>query len=169
MIYFAKLPTGSIKIGTSVNVDRRAEQLASHYGCEIEILHTMEGGRDVEVSLHRRFSHLRLGKTEQFQPGPDLAEFIGLPLFVAANPETVEAQAPQGSPDVTIKVDAEVVQAIRLLAAHRNVSLNQMATDLLRGPVAAAHAEMLRELTQASQPAADDAPARPSRRKPKAP
>ena len=81
-----------------------------------------------------------------------------------------EAGRPKtGRNDTTVKIDAELVQVVRVAAAHRGVPLNQLLTDLLRGPAMAIRAEMLRELNQASQPAADDTPARPSRRKPKAP
>jgi hypothetical protein len=39
----------------------------------------MEGGPKEEQQIHERFSHLRFGRKEQFRPGPDLMEFIGLP------------------------------------------------------------------------------------------
>lgn len=91
MIYFAQLPTGAIKIGTSENVDARLGQLERHYRHPVALLHTIDGGRDIEREMHERFGHLRFGKTEQFRPGPDLMEFIGKPLLVGANPEAVEA------------------------------------------------------------------------------
>ena len=90
MIYFAQLPTGGIKIGYSEDVERRMEQLAYHYGDELSVLHTMPGDRAKEREMHERFAHLRLGRTEQFQPGPDLMAFIGRPLLVTADPNAVE-------------------------------------------------------------------------------
>lgn len=75
-----------------------------------------------------------------------------------------------GRVDTTVKIDTRLIQKARVVAGHRNVPLNQLLSDMLEGPINAATAEVLRELsTPADQPAADDAPARPSRRKPKAP
>jgi hypothetical protein len=62
-----------------------------HYGQPLALLATMPGDRSTEREIHERFSHLRLGKTEQFQPGRDLLEFIGKPLLVGINPAVVEA------------------------------------------------------------------------------
>jgi hypothetical protein len=92
MIYFAQTPTGSIKIGTTDNLPGRMSQLAGHYGTELVLLTTMPGDKKKERSIHKQFSHLRLGRTEQFRPGSDLMEFIGKPLLVGANPEAVEAE-----------------------------------------------------------------------------
>lgn len=123
MIYFAKLPTGAIKIGHSVNPDQRSQALRSHYGCDLEILRTMEGGRDVERELHERFSHLRLGRTEQFRPGPDLAEFIGLPLFVSPNPETVEAQGvPRDTKPVRLELSLADIARLERVARSKGLS-----------------------------------------------
>ena len=95
MIYFAQLPGGSIKIGTTVDVEARLQSLESHYGTELALLATMPGDRSVEAEIHERFSHLRLGRTEQFQPAADLMAFIGRPLLVDPNPDAVEGKAQQ--------------------------------------------------------------------------
>jgi hypothetical protein len=58
MIYFAQLPTGSIKIGHSADVDARLGQLRSHYGADLALLGTIEGGRETEREIHERFAHL---------------------------------------------------------------------------------------------------------------
>jgi hypothetical protein len=63
VIYFAQLPGGSIKIGTTNDVDARLSGLANHYGTELALLATMPGDRSVEAEMHERFSHLRLGST----------------------------------------------------------------------------------------------------------
>jgi hypothetical protein len=93
VIYFAQLPTGSIKIGCANDVEGRLSGLAYHYGTELALLATMPGDRSVEVEIHERFSHLRLGRTEQFRPGADLMQFIGKPLVVGINPDAIEAHA----------------------------------------------------------------------------
>jgi hypothetical protein len=91
MIYFAQTATGSIKIGTTEDVDGRMDTLASHYGASLALLATMPDGKPEEQEIHERFAHHRIRRTEQFRPGADLLEFIGKPLLVNANPEAVEA------------------------------------------------------------------------------
>lgn len=100
MIY-ALQPTdgGPVKIGFSADVDTRRAQLESHYGKRLALLATMPGGREEEAEIHARFSHLRLGRTEQFRPAADLMAFLGRPLLVDANPDAVEAME---SPEVVI-------------------------------------------------------------------
>lgn len=82
MIYFLRLPTGSIKIGYTGDLDSRMKQLRRHYGCDFKIVATMPGGINEEQALHQQFAHLRFGREEQFRPGPDLCEFIGRHLLV---------------------------------------------------------------------------------------
>jgi hypothetical protein len=91
-VYFMQ-PTdgGPVKIGFTDDLDARHKQLERHYGKPLTILATIEGGPDEERELHARFSHLRLGRTEQFRPAFDLMSFIGRPLLVGANPDAVEA------------------------------------------------------------------------------
>ena len=83
MIYFVQ-PTdgGPVKIGCSSNVPIRVKQLEAHYGRPLALLATIDGGRSKESELHRRFAHLRLGRTEQFRPAAELMAFINRPLFV---------------------------------------------------------------------------------------
>jgi hypothetical protein len=54
----------------------------------------MRGGRATEKMIHAEFGHLRIGRTEQFRPAPELIAFIGKPLLVGINPDTVEAMKP---------------------------------------------------------------------------
>jgi len=74
-----------------------------------------------------------------------------------------------GRVDTTVKIDVRLVQKARVVAGHRNVPLNQLLSDMLEGPINAATAEVLRELATPPPDQPADAPARPSRRKPKAP
>ena len=94
MIYFAQLQSGSIKIGVTNNLEQRITSLTTYYRARPTVLCTMEGDIRTEREIHERFSHLRLGKTEQFKPGADLMEFIGRPLLVGQNPDAVEAVDP---------------------------------------------------------------------------
>lgn len=92
MIYFLQsLDGGPVKIGFTDDFPARRKALENHYRRPLAVLATREGGRPEEAALHARFAHLRLGRTEQFQPGPDLMEFIGRPLLVGANPEAAVA------------------------------------------------------------------------------
>jgi hypothetical protein len=117
MIYFAQLPsTGAIKIGFSDNVEARLSQLAGHYRERLSLLHVIKGNLDTEREIHERFSHLRLGKTEQFRAGIDLMEFIGKPLLVNINAEAVEAKG-YPSPRVQITLDPETRERFKLIQA----------------------------------------------------
>lgn len=84
MIYFAQpVDGGPVKIGTTENLPQRLAGLESTYGKPMALLGTMPGGRDEERAIHDRFSHLRLGRTEQFRPEPELMQFIGKPLLTS--------------------------------------------------------------------------------------
>lgn len=98
MIYFAQTPSGSIKIGHSATVDTRLRNLASHYGSALRLLATMPGGREEERNIHARFSHHRIGRTEQFRPGRDLLEFIGNPMIINDGARPVVASVPLKGP-----------------------------------------------------------------------
>jgi hypothetical protein len=92
VIYFAQMPNGAIKIGFSENVPARMRDLKKYYGVDLALLHVEDGGRRDEIAWHNRFSHLRLGRTEQFRPASDLMAAIGRPLLVGVNPDTVEVK-----------------------------------------------------------------------------
>lgn len=117
MVYFAQLPTGSIKIGYSSDVNTRMDQLRGHYGAEPSLLLVMDGDRETEAEMHQRFAHLRLGRTEQFKPGPDLMAFIGRPLLVSPNPEAVEA-IEATSRSVRVRVAGEWAAWLERAAKH---------------------------------------------------
>lgn len=99
MIYFMQSTEGGpVKIGYTSNLERRHKQLETHYQKSLSVLATLEGDESREREIHDQFAHLRLGedgrpgkKVEQFRPALELMEFIGRPLFVTPNPQTVEA------------------------------------------------------------------------------
>lgn len=98
MIYaMQSLDGGVVKIGMTSDVDRRRVQLERTYGTPLALLAVFPGGREEEARIHGQFAHLRIGRTEQFRPAPDLMEFLGRPLLVGANPEAVEAMGTVGS------------------------------------------------------------------------
>lgn len=81
---------GPVKIGTTMNLEQRHAALEARYGAKLAILATMEGDREREQEIHDQFAHLRLGRTEQFRPAPELFTFIDRPLLVSPNPDVVE-------------------------------------------------------------------------------
>lgn len=80
-IYFLQVPSGPIKIGftTKKPMGRMLELQAGNHET-LTLLHWMPGTLEMERDLHRRFLHLLL-RSEWFQPGPDLLEFIRLTIL----------------------------------------------------------------------------------------
>lgn len=74
MIYFAGCQ-GLIKIGTSLNVQKRLAALQSGCPYPIKLLAAYPGGPKEERRLHRQFLHLRT-RGEWHQPGADLRALI---------------------------------------------------------------------------------------------
>lgn len=113
MIYFIQ-PTdgGPIKIGYSANVEERRSQLESYFGRELAVLAIMKGDREEEKRIHRLFDHLRLGRTEQFRPKIDLMTFIGRPLLVASNPDTVELLE-SAKIDIRFRLDDDLYRRVK--------------------------------------------------------
>ena len=99
MIYFVQpVSGGPIKIGYSEDVPRRHKQLEGTYRQPLTLLAAIDGEMEDEAAIHARFSHLRLGITEQFRPEADLMEFSGCPVLVSQNPAAVEAMPPRPTP-----------------------------------------------------------------------
>jgi len=95
LIYFMQaVGGGPIKIGKANDVARRRDQLQRFYACDLRVLGTVEGDSDRERELHAQFGHLRIARTEQFQPGPEIYEFLGLPC-----PGEQQVQAMSGNHD----------------------------------------------------------------------
>lgn len=92
MIYFLQpVDGGPVKIGRTDNLDARRKQLEAHYGCQLALLATMPGDKEEESEIHERFREIRFGRTEQYRPTSELMAFIGKPLLVGANSDSVEA------------------------------------------------------------------------------
>jgi hypothetical protein len=132
MIYFAQTSTGSIKIGTTINLRNRLSALKSYFGNEVLLLATMPGDRAEERRLHEKFAHLRFPGTEQFRPAPDLIEFIGRPLLVCANPDAIIVERPKPTgrvavsfrfKPVTVRQIAEIAKRMHGLSDVRVISL----------------------------------------------
>lgn len=124
-VYFVQAADGGpIKIGTSVDVRARLKQLELAYKRPLAMLAEMPGGREEEGAIHERFSHLRIGRTEQFRPGPDLLEFIGRPLFAGGDVEPMKCHV---QPTVlNVKGSRAEKEYLQRLSKVTGVSLAEM-------------------------------------------
>lgn len=133
MIYFMQaVDGGPVKIGFTDDLPTRHYQLERNYGRPLAILATMEGGREREAEIHARFAHLRLGKKEQFRPGVDLMQFIGRPLLVGANPDAVELMESREDARRYVRLDDELCEIGRKLAAIRGTTMTELFTGILK-------------------------------------
>jgi hypothetical protein len=134
MVYFVQaIDGGPVKIGYSEDVTTRVKQLESHYGRPLTVLHVMDGDREAEKAIHRRFDHLRIRRTEQFQPAPDLMAFINRPLFVNAMPvEELEVNPDVKPLVVGIRAYPEWKQWLDELAEHDNRSIVDLISHTLK-------------------------------------
>jgi hypothetical protein len=130
MIYFARLPSGSIKIECTDDVDQRMQSLKFQYGSGLAILHTMPGGQEAEHELHERFAHLRFGRSEQFRAGLDLLEFIGKSLLVNAAPEAVERLEPKKVP-IRMDLKPEDHKEMERQAGMRDITISSLARMII--------------------------------------
>jgi len=75
-VYFVRESgTGAIKIGTSKQLSKRLAELARVLPYAIDLLATIDGGREVEWTIHNRFDHARI-RGEWFRPVSELLEYI---------------------------------------------------------------------------------------------
>jgi hypothetical protein len=151
VIYFMQATDGGpVKIGHSADVPTRVRQLASHYRKPLAVLATMDGDREEEAEIHARFAHLRFGRTEQFRPASELMAFIGRPLLVGPNPETVEAMAPANFDPgtVPIKIDRKLASMAKAIATARGVAVAEYLSGLTSAPIHRDYAKMLRDVEQ---------------------
>jgi T5orf172 domain len=70
---------GQIKLGKSDNVERRADELSSVFGCAT-ILKTVPGSFKEEQAIKRRFGGFRVRGTEFFLIHREIESWIGRPL-----------------------------------------------------------------------------------------
>jgi hypothetical protein len=129
VIYFLQATDGGpVKIGHANDVELRHRQLESHYGRRLVLLAQMPGGHAEELAIHKRFASLRLGKTEQFRPGPKLMAFIGRPLLANPNPDSIEAMD-KATVEVRLSLDREFYGRIKAIA---DAECNSIATIIRR-------------------------------------
>ncbi len=125
MIYFVQpVDGGPIKIGTTINLESRLKQLEAHYGCPLALLATMTGDAEREREIHDQFSHLRLGRTEQFQPADDLLAFIGRPLFACAGEVTEIPVTAAVRPLMTVKGRQAWFEWLKRFSEHAGLPIS---------------------------------------------
>jgi hypothetical protein len=75
-VYFLQEPrTDNIKIGVTLNVQKRVAALSTGRSEPLKILGAIPGGFAHESRLHKAFAHYRTSG-EWFKPGPRLLQFI---------------------------------------------------------------------------------------------
>jgi hypothetical protein len=133
VIYFLRcmqdthfLIAGDIKIGTTTRLSIRLKQIAADIGHMPTVLAVLDGAFAEEHALHIRFvSDHRYG--EWFEPCKDLLRLI----------ET-EGQPWDGideKPSGLARIDADVLEDVRLIATFRKISISEYLSEVVR-PVA---------------------------------
>lgn len=75
-VYFIRSgDSGPIKIGVSIDPEKRKSELQTSHAHDLHTLLVIPGTRDTETFLHRRFAEFRL-RGEWFTPDASLLEFI---------------------------------------------------------------------------------------------
>lgn len=77
VVYYIRLDSGLIKIGTSSDMLARLQKhglAACRRGDQVLAIEF--GGAQLERERHAEFKHLRESKAERFRPGPDLLAHI---------------------------------------------------------------------------------------------
>jgi hypothetical protein len=128
---------GPIKIGSTRNIKERHRKLQSRYGQTLEILAVFDGGLSEEREIQEKFSHLRLGRTEQFRPGADLMAFLGRPMLGGEDLGVAQAMpSANNKRTVIIKISVADHRELRIEAAKEGVSMAMFARKLVEAGLA---------------------------------
>ena len=139
MIYFARTPSGPIKIGTSEDVLTRLGQLRYEHGGDLALLAVTPGGRKEESLIHKHFSHLRLGLRELFRPDPALLAFIEEPFLPSAGSVAM-------LPRAQVRLDPELVRMAKMIAVDERTDVGTLLEELLEGPIARRYQALVKRL-----------------------
>jgi hypothetical protein len=124
LIYFIRdEATNRIKIGTTIRLSQRLYQLGLMTKGPLHVLAVLPGSFADESALHERFKSLRV-VGEWFKPEPELIDFI-----------TTKGQAWDGSDEgprlVSIRLDSDIVDLVRIAAAMKRVSVSDYINQVL--------------------------------------
>ena len=129
MIYFVRLGEGGpIKIGCTHDIPWRMERLRNGHKLRVQFLKTVPGEREQEREAHERFAHYRIGRSEQFRPGPDLMDYLGLARIRDWESVQRAKETPRVSKVVSIPMDAEHIDAA--MAYGRKHCVNTLAGSI---------------------------------------
>lgn len=107
MIYFIRHGNKRVKIGRSIEVDRRLSEIRVGLPGKARILYLTPGGADLEGSLHRRFASDRVNG-EWFQYSQAIRDWISADKLTrqerASNKSVPPSDAPYGPTSPTIKL-----------------------------------------------------------------
>lgn len=128
MIYFIRDPEDeTIKIGTTIRLSQRLQQLRSEHRSDLKLLAVQDGGLLEERALHVRFSHLKV-VDEWYRCDPELIEHIA----AAGRPWDGVDEAPdlpkRGS---KVRVSDQLAQAIKTASALEQMSIAEFADAYL--------------------------------------
>ena len=139
MIYFMRIESrGLIKIGTTVTLSNRMESHRAYWP-GLTLLRVLDGGRDEEQEIHRRFDHLRVpsintqqlgSRKELFCPGPDLIHFM---RNHCRKPDPLDMlhEDSCGIPYLQAYFSSEVSEMLRKQAKHHGFSIGEYTRRLL--------------------------------------
>lgn len=150
MVYFIEVqhPDGVfIKIGYAEDAQARAGGIRFTRKAPVRILGIMPGFRRVEASVHQRFAHLRLGRHEHFRPDQELMDFIEEntePITPRSKGRALTSERSEG----TALIETTIVLKAKQIAAYKEITVSELLSELLAGPIDRAYAQMLRELDE---------------------
>lgn len=129
VVYFVQSQKASaaVKIGYTTNLPHRLISLKQTYNCgELETLLVLPGTRELEQHLHAMFAHLRI-EGEWFHPGEDLLTFVR-----EQKAASKDAQEGLARPSGSVRLPADLMEAVEKRAAETGASLHTTVAEALR-------------------------------------
>lgn len=132
MIYFVrKGEDGPIKIGKTIDLDKRLPQLKAEFGLDLRVMATLDETKFKERELHERFSAFWIGR-EWFVAAEELLGLIAQ-----------EGQAWKPRDETTVKMDRKLASTCRWLAEDKGVTLCQYLSEMVGPAIDAAFREAI--------------------------
>lgn len=121
---------GLLKIGTSTDVERRLRSLQSGSAAVLTVIGVMDGGRLEEQALHTEFAGSRL-HGEWFRLSEEEEGRLRLRLRPHAPRPPGRAGRPRGVPTKVVRLYEADVDALRLEASRRGMSMRELVARLV--------------------------------------